>query len=169
MRKLGNTGLMISEVGFGGIPIQRTKEDAIPALFDALQREGINFIDTARGYTVSEEYIGRALAGRRDKFVLATKSMARIASLSHRPPAPPDIYTPFFKVINRQDDNAISLCASINAYCFASLSVKQMSSASMRAMYLPFASDMALFKDAGSLKFTSLVCTLILSSFCEKS
>ena len=79
MRQLGNTGLMISEVGFGGIPIQRTKEDAIPALFDALRREGINFIDTARGYTVSEEYIGRALAGRRDKFVLATKSMARTA------------------------------------------------------------------------------------------
>ena len=79
MFELGKTGLMISRVGFGGIPIQRTEEDKIPALFDALEREGINFIDTARGYTVSESYIGRALAGRRDRFVLATKSMARTA------------------------------------------------------------------------------------------
>ncbi len=79
MRQLGKTGLCISEVGFGGIPIQRTEENAIPMLFEALEREDINFIDTARGYTVSEAYIGRALAGRRDKFVLATKSMARSA------------------------------------------------------------------------------------------
>ncbi|MBE6673010.1 MAG: aldo/keto reductase [Ruminococcaceae bacterium] len=79
MHELGRTGLMISRVGFGGIPIQRTEEEKIPALFDALIEEGINFIDTARGYTVSEEYIGRALAGRRDQFVLATKSMARSA------------------------------------------------------------------------------------------
>jgi len=74
---LGNTGLNISRVGFGGIPIQRTEENKIPALFDALLREGINFIDTARGYTVSEAYLGEALSGLRDKFVLATKSMAR--------------------------------------------------------------------------------------------
>ena len=79
MYELGKTGLMISRVGFGGIPIQRTDESKISALFDALVREGINFIDTARGYTVSEAYIGRAMAGRRDKFVVATKSMARTA------------------------------------------------------------------------------------------
>ena len=42
-----------------------------------LLREGVNFIDTARGYTVSEEYLGYALEGIREKFVLATKSMAR--------------------------------------------------------------------------------------------
>ena len=79
MYELGKTGLMISRVGFGGIPIQRTDESKISALFDALLREGINFIDTARGYTVSEAYIGRAIEGRRDKFVVATKSMARTA------------------------------------------------------------------------------------------
>jgi predicted aldo/keto reductase-like oxidoreductase len=38
---------------------------------------GINYIDSARGYTVSEEYIGYAIEGIRDQFVLATKSMAR--------------------------------------------------------------------------------------------
>lgn len=40
-------------------------------------KKGINYIDTARGYTVSEEYLGYALEGIRDKFVVATKSMAR--------------------------------------------------------------------------------------------
>ena len=38
---------------------------------------GINYIDTARGYTVSEEYLGEALEGIREHFILATKSMAR--------------------------------------------------------------------------------------------
>ena len=39
--------------------------------------KGINYIDTARGYTVSEVFLGEALEGVRDKFILATKSMAR--------------------------------------------------------------------------------------------
>ena len=74
---LGNTGLNISRLGFGGIPIQRiTQEEAI-ALIRKLPEYGVNYIDTARGYTVSEEYIGAGLEGIRDKFVLATKSMAR--------------------------------------------------------------------------------------------
>ena len=74
---LGKTGLRISRVGFGGIPIQRISQEECTALFDEVVAAGINFIDTARGYTVSEQFIGNALRGRRDKFVLATKSMAR--------------------------------------------------------------------------------------------
>lgn len=74
---LGKTGLKISRVGFGGIPIQRIDAEKAKPLIDALIECGINYIDTARGYTVSEEYIGGAIYGRRDKFVLATKSMAR--------------------------------------------------------------------------------------------
>jgi predicted aldo/keto reductase-like oxidoreductase len=64
-------------MGFGGIPIQKLKAADMPGLFDALAAAGVNYVDTARGYTVSEEYIGIALRGRRDRFVLATKSMAR--------------------------------------------------------------------------------------------
>ncbi|MDO4567588.1 MAG: aldo/keto reductase [Clostridia bacterium] len=74
---LGKTGLSVSRMGFGGIPIQRVDAEAVCALFDVLVRRGINYIDTARGYTVSEEYIGAAIEGRRDAFILATKSMAR--------------------------------------------------------------------------------------------
>lgn len=76
-RILGKTGLKISRLGFGGIPIQKIDAEGTRALISELISEGVNFIDTARAYTVSEEYLGYALSGVREKFVLATKSMAR--------------------------------------------------------------------------------------------
>lgn len=76
-RILGKTGLEIVCVGFGGIPIQRVDQKKVIEIVDALEHEGVNFIDTARGYTVSEGFLGNALKGRRDKFILATKSMAK--------------------------------------------------------------------------------------------
>ena len=74
---LGKTGLQISRMGFGGIPIQKIDAEGTKALMHRLKAEGINFIDTARGYTVSEEYLGYALEGIRADFILATKSMSR--------------------------------------------------------------------------------------------
>lgn len=74
---LGKTGLNISRMGFGGIPIQRIDAEGTKKLMEVLVENGINFIDTARGYTVSESYIGEAIEGMRDKFILATKSMSR--------------------------------------------------------------------------------------------
>lgn len=74
---LGKTGLKISRLGFGGIPIQRVDAATTRKLIVAMAEKGINYIDTARGYTVSESFLGEALEGYRDKFVLATKSMAR--------------------------------------------------------------------------------------------
>jgi len=76
-RILGKTGLKISRMGLGGIPIQRIDAEGTKALLHQLMDAGVNFIDSARGYSVSEEYLGYALEGVRDKFVLATKSMAR--------------------------------------------------------------------------------------------
>ena len=76
---MGSTGLKISRIGFGGIPIQKVDQSGADRLIDALIENGINYIDTARGYTVSEVLIGNALRGKRDKFILATKSMARTA------------------------------------------------------------------------------------------
>ncbi len=76
-RVLGKTGLNISRMGFGGIPIQKIDKEGTKALMHRLMDAGVNYIDTARGYTVSEEYLGYALAGIREHFVLATKSMAR--------------------------------------------------------------------------------------------
>lgn len=75
--ELGRTGLKCAEISFGGIPIQRSDAANTMAVVDALEKYGMNYIDTARGYTVSEEYLGAALKGRREKFLLATKSMSR--------------------------------------------------------------------------------------------
>lgn len=76
-RILGKTGLKISRLGFGGIPIQRIDAEGTKTLIHQLKDAGVNYIDTARGYTVSEEYLGYALEGIREDFVLATKSMSR--------------------------------------------------------------------------------------------
>ena len=75
---LGSTGLTVSRLGFGGIPIQRIDQPGTRALLQAASAAGVNYIDTARAYTVSEEWIGQALqeAGLRDKFILATKCRA---------------------------------------------------------------------------------------------
>lgn len=76
-KELGKTGLKVSVVGFGGIPIQRINDKEAKDIIISAEENGINFIDTARGYSVSEEYIGKALEGRRDKWIIATKSMSR--------------------------------------------------------------------------------------------
>ncbi len=79
MRKirLGRTNLQVSAIGFGGIPIQRLGEDDAVRLIRRALELGVDLIDTAHGYTVSEGYIGKAIAGRREGLVLASKSPAR--------------------------------------------------------------------------------------------
>ncbi|MBN1550792.1 aldo/keto reductase [bacterium] len=73
---LGKTGLTVSRVGIGGIPIQRPLEDdAVRVIQHALDL-GITFIDTAIAYGVSEGRIGKALAGRRQQVILTTKTPA---------------------------------------------------------------------------------------------
>lgn len=75
-RLLGKTGLTVSVIGFGGIPIQRVNlKEAVSIINKALDL-GINFIDTARAYTDSEEKLGAAISVRREEAVIATKSMA---------------------------------------------------------------------------------------------
>ena len=76
-RKLGSTGLEVSIIGFGGIPLQRLKEAEALEVVKYAINQGINFIDTARGYTVSEGYIGKAIEASRDQLILATKSPVR--------------------------------------------------------------------------------------------
>ena len=68
-RILGKTGLKVSAVGFGGIPIQRIDARGTRALMERLVEKGVNYIDTARGYTVSESYLGEALSCGRSSFL----------------------------------------------------------------------------------------------------
>lgn len=67
---------MVSRSGFGAIPIQRISLDASTRLLRRAFEQGINFFDTAKGYTDSEEKIGHALRDARSQIILATKSPA---------------------------------------------------------------------------------------------
>ncbi len=76
-RSLGNTGLWVSAIGFGGIPIQRVDESMAIQLVNRALNLGINFFDTARAYTNSEAKLGLVLRERQSEAIIATKSMAR--------------------------------------------------------------------------------------------
>lgn len=86
--RLGGTGVQVSRVGFGGIPIQRlTEPEAIWVVQRCLDL-GVTFLDTANGYTTSEARIGKALAawgGPRERLIIATKTAARdrVTALEH--------------------------------------------------------------------------------------
>ena len=77
--ELGNTGLMVSEVAFGGIPIQRLDSDQAVSVVQRCLDLEVDFLDTAHAYGTSEERIGRAIAGRRDDVTLASKATGRDA------------------------------------------------------------------------------------------
>jgi 1-deoxyxylulose-5-phosphate synthase len=84
-RRLGRTGLEVSEISLGtveigldyGVPVAgehlRPPEEHAARLLNRALDLGVNFIDTARAYGASEEVIGRALKGRRNAYILASK------------------------------------------------------------------------------------------------
>lgn len=84
-RRFGRTGLTVSPIGFGAFKIGRNQgikyaqgyelpdDDASDRLLHEVLDLGIDLVDTAPAYGTSEERIGRALAARRDDFVLSTK------------------------------------------------------------------------------------------------
>lgn len=73
---LGKTGITVNKNGFGALPIQRiSTEDAVKLARKAYDA-GITFFDTARFYSDSEEKLGAAFEGIRDKIYLATKTAA---------------------------------------------------------------------------------------------
>jgi len=75
--RLGKTNMLVSRLGFGGIPIQRLTEDEAVNVVKRCLDLGITFIDTANAYTTSEERIGKAISGRREELIIATKSLSR--------------------------------------------------------------------------------------------
>jgi uncharacterized protein len=74
--RLGRTNLLVSRSGFGAIPIQRISFEEAGCLLRKAYDRGINFFDTARGYTDSEEKIGAALSDVRKGIIIATKTHA---------------------------------------------------------------------------------------------
>lgn len=78
-QRLGRTGLEITKMGFGGIPIQRVSEEEAVAVVKHVIGQGMNLLDTARGYTTSEERIGIALKQVDAEVYLSSKSPDKTA------------------------------------------------------------------------------------------
>lgn len=75
----GKTGLTVSELGFGAIPIIHLAPDEAHRVLRHAYDRGITLYDTANAYADSEEKIGRAFEGIRHGVVLATKTLRRDA------------------------------------------------------------------------------------------
>ncbi len=75
LRRFGKTGLRVSALGFGAMQLGEpsVSEAAAGRMLNAVLDSGVNLIDTARGYKLSEERIGRHIAHRRDEYVLSSK------------------------------------------------------------------------------------------------
>lgn len=74
---LGKTGIEVSKNSFGALPIQRiSKKDAVYLLQKAFY-QGINYFDTARAYSDSEEKLGAAFSYIREKLIISTKTAAQ--------------------------------------------------------------------------------------------
>ena len=73
--RLGKTGLTVSKIAFGALPIQRRDMGEAVKILRRAYEGGINFFDTASVYTDSEEKIGEALSGVRHDIVISTKSV----------------------------------------------------------------------------------------------
>ena len=75
--RLGRTNMMVSRLGFGTIPMRRLPTNDAVALIRRCLDLGVAFVDTANRYFPSEEALGKAIKGRRDEVVIATKSISR--------------------------------------------------------------------------------------------
>ncbi|MBP2630254.1 MAG: aldo/keto reductase [Firmicutes bacterium] len=76
---LGRTGLVVSKNGFGALPIQRVEKKTAVYLLQKAFYHGINYFDSARWYSDSEEKLGAAFSYTRDKIIISTKTGAQTA------------------------------------------------------------------------------------------
>ena len=74
---LGRTGITVPQNGFGALPIQRVSKETAVSLLRSAYDGGMRYFDTARAYSDSEEKVGEAFDGMRDKVYIATKTMAK--------------------------------------------------------------------------------------------
>ena len=73
--RLGKTNITVSKNGFGALPIQRVSKDEAVHILKKAYNGGINYFDTARFYTDSEEKLGLALSDVRENIIISTKTM----------------------------------------------------------------------------------------------
>jgi aryl-alcohol dehydrogenase-like predicted oxidoreductase len=85
-RTFGRTNLHVTPVGFGGAEIGflDLERDVVTRLLRSLLDEGLNLIDTAAMYRISEELIGEAVGDRRDDYVLVSKCGTEVPDIDAR-------------------------------------------------------------------------------------
>ena len=74
--RLGRTNLVVNKNGFGALPVQRVEMTGAASLLRRAYESGIDYFDTARAYTDSEEKMGVALSDVREKIIISTKTHA---------------------------------------------------------------------------------------------
>ena len=77
MIRLGRTELMVTKNGFGALPVQRVDMETASLILRKAYDNGINYFDTARAYSDSEEKIGNSLADVRENIIISTKTMTK--------------------------------------------------------------------------------------------
>ena len=77
--RLGKTEIIVEKNAFGALPIQRVSKEEAVRLLRKAYKSGVTFYDTARFYTDSEEKLGEAFGGMREKVCIATKTGAQTA------------------------------------------------------------------------------------------
>jgi len=75
--RLGRTNLIVTKLGWGGIPIQRVGEQEAISVIRTVIEMGVDLLDTARAYTNSEHRIGLALQKVNKPVILSSKSLNR--------------------------------------------------------------------------------------------
>ena len=74
--RLGRTNIVVNRNGFGALPVQRVNKEEAKVILKKAYANGINFFDSARAYSDSEEKIGLSLSDVRKDIYIATKTMA---------------------------------------------------------------------------------------------
>ncbi len=74
---LGKTGITVPQNAFGALPVQRVDMAMAVKLLRGAYEGGMRFFDTARAYSDSEEKLGEAFAGMRDKIYISSKTQAK--------------------------------------------------------------------------------------------
>ena len=74
--RLGQTEIVVEQNGFGALPLQRIPEDEAVHLIRKAYENGMDFFDTARGYSNSEGRVGLALSDVRENVIIASKTMS---------------------------------------------------------------------------------------------
>lgn len=108
--RLGRTQLEVTRTSFGVLPLQRTEISEAARILRHAYDAGINFYDTARAYTDSEEKIGYALSNVRDNIIIATKSGAntREGVLQHLETSLKNLRTDYVDILQLHNPSSLS-------------------------------------------------------------